>query len=164
MLNEGPRPTIHVLRTLLVRVLLGLAPCLPPAPALAEVYRWVGPDGVTVYSRRPPPDAPAAEIREAPAPSAEDAQRSDARVRALVEQEFDQRFEAQRAAEEAAKQSAVKAQRQTNCAAARRNLEALENLGTRMVRTPDGEYLRLSEADREARMAEARGQIEQNCD
>lgn len=164
MPNASPLPASRAIRALLVRVLLGLAPCLPPAPALAEVYRWVGPDGVTVYSRRPPPDARASEIRQAPAPSPEDAQRADERVRAIVEHDFDQRFDAERAAEEAAKQSAVQAQRQTNCAAARKNLEALENLGTRMVRTPDGEYLRLSESDREARMAEARGQIGQNCD
>jgi hypothetical protein len=50
-----------------------------------------------------------------------------------------------------------------NCDIARQNLANLEMAGNRRYRTPDGEVRHLSEEERQARIAEARTQIESNC-
>lgn len=127
------------------------------------MYRWVDETGATVYSQQPPPQGAATQIRPDPAPSAQEAARARERVNTVIESDFDKRDEAARQAEEARKGAEEQAKRSANCKAARGNLETIQNLGARRLRTPDGEYRYLSDAERDKLAAEARTQIEENC-
>ncbi len=110
-----------------------------------------------------PPDGSGTRIRPEPGPSSEDARRAEARVRTLVEQDFDKREETTRQAEESRKTSEDQAARRANCQSARANLETIENLGARRLHTADGEYRYLSDAERAKLAGEARKQIKENC-
>ena len=129
----------------------------------AQMYRWVDQDGVTVYSEQPPADTAATPIRTQPGPSAEDTLSAQERIRTLVEQDFDKREEAARQAEESRKGAENQAARQANCQAARTNLETIQNLGGKLLRTPDGAYRQVPDAERVKLADEARKQIQENC-
>jgi hypothetical protein len=146
-------------RTLSIGLVAG---CLC-GPALAGVYRWVDENGVTVYSQTAPPAGAAVRIDTQPGPSAGDQEAARERLKTQVEQSFDAEEEEKQAAEEAAKKAEEDARRAENCEAARANLDTLQNLGTRMVRTPDGRYLRLSEEEVAAKTEEAQRQIQEYC-
>jgi len=132
-------------------------------PALAEMYRWVDEDGVTVYSQRPPPDAPATTIAPPPKPSEAETMRAFERLKDQFVRDFDAKEEEKKQAEDQAKQAKDQAMRDLNCTAARKNLETLQNLGARRLLTPDGEYRRLSDEERAKGIAEMRKAIEDNC-
>lgn len=134
------------------------------ADLAAEMYRWVDRDGVTVYSQHPPPDAPAARIAPDAAPSEAETQRAIERVNRINTEDFDRRDDAAREAEETAKQEQEQTARRGNCDAARKNLETIDTLGARRVRTPDGEYRFLSDSERAEYRAQAETQIKENCE
>ncbi len=154
-------------RTLPLALTIALTLGLTIGPAgdlCAEMYRWVDPDGVTVYSQHPPPDAPATPIRPDAAPSPTETQRAVDRVNAINTEDFDRREDAARQAEETAKEQEVVAARRANCEIARKNLETIDTLGARRVRMPDGEYRFLSESEREEHRAQAQARIKESCD
>lgn len=132
--------------------------------AEAGAYRWVDEHGVTVYSQTPRSSGESVQVKEPPGPSAEATEEARERLRQQIEQSFDAREAAKQRASEEAKQAEALAHRTANCTAARRNLETLENLGPRMLRMPDGEYVRLSEEEVETQKKQARKQIEAFCD
>jgi hypothetical protein len=130
----------------------------------AKMYRWVDADGVTVYSQQPPPDAAATRIAPDAAPSEAETQRAIERVNRINNERFDRRDDAARQAEETARQEQEQSTRRANCDAARKNLQTIDTLGARRVRTPDGEYRFLSDSERAKHRARAQVQIKENCD
>lgn len=133
------------------------------APSSARVYRWVDENGVTVYSQTPPPAGDWDRLKTRPGPPATDQEAARERLKTRIEESLDAEQERQRAAEEQAKKAEKEAKREQSCNAARQNLETLQNLGTRMVRTPDGRHLRLSEEEVAAKIDEAQRQIKEYC-
>jgi hypothetical protein len=148
-------------RTLAVALALG--PLFGPTPALAEMYRWVDENGVTVYSQQPPSGRMATTIKPDAPPSAAEVQRATERIRGLVEQDADRAEDKARAAEEAGKKSAEQAKSQSNCDALRQNLATLRTHGRGRLRTPDGKTIVLSGAELEQRIAETEEQIRKDC-
>lgn len=143
--------------------LAALIPVLLPAAVAADVYRWVDENGVTVYSQWPAPSAESVRV-ETPAGPSEAAQAAaEARFQQQREQLQDAAEARSAAAEERAQAAALAQQRAENCAKARQNLETLQNLGPRMVRKPNGSYLRMTQDEVAAEMRTAREQIDEYC-
>ncbi|MBA1444901.1 MAG: DUF4124 domain-containing protein [Chromatiales bacterium] len=131
----------------------------------AQTYRWVGEDGVTVYSQTPPPSGSAEVIkhRQAPKSNLADTEAANKRLN-KARQDLEDRREDRKLAKQAQdEQQRAAATRLQNCEVGRSNLRTLTALGNRKLRTPDGEYLRLTEEERQTRMEQARKDIEDNC-
>ncbi|RDH90359.1 MAG: DUF4124 domain-containing protein [endosymbiont of Seepiophila jonesi] len=133
----------------------------------AQTYRWVGEDGVTVYSQTPPPSGSdsAEVVKHRPAPKNGPAD-TEAATKSLnkMRQDLEDRREDRKLAKQAQdEQQQATAARLNNCEVGRSNLRNLTALGNRKLRTPDGEYLRLTEEERQTRMEQARKDIEDNC-
>ena len=128
------------------------------------MYRWVDENGVTVYSQTPPPSGDVVRLKKQPAPSTDATEAARERHQRQRERVFDE-LEGRKDAEAEKSQQVAEAQyRKTNCAAARKNLEAFKNLGPRMIQTPDGKFLRLSEDEVEAQIAKAQDQVKTYCE
>lgn len=140
-----------------------LATCLC-APVSAAMYRWVDENGVTVYSQTRPPAGEAVRIKPDPAPDPADAEAARQQLKGQLEQSFDAEEEKKQAAEERSRQKEADTLRAENCRAARHNLDMLQNLGRRAVRTPDGRFLRPSEDEVASMKEKARLDIEEYCE
>ena len=147
-------------RTLLYAVCVSLV----SLPAASGVYRWVDENGVTVYSQNAPPAGDAVRIKPQPGPSPTDQAAAQERLKTQLEQSMDAEEESRQVEEEQAKEAEQATAKAGACKAARDNLETLQNLGNRMVRTADGRYLRLSEEEVAAKIKEAQTQVEDYCD
>ncbi len=130
------------------------------APLQAQVYKWQDEKGETHYSQTPPPGAPAHRLqlhgtpRHAGQPDPHLKQRLEA-----FDRRRQQEQEAQHKRAETAEQAALRKQ---NCASARSNLQTLESHG--QIKLKEGEAYRiLSEEERQAKIAEARKQIDEFC-
>ncbi len=142
---------------LLVLVLI----CSPPLPA--EVYRWVDENGATVYSQSPPPTGEQAEVVKPPPPPAiapEEAQRKLDEQRQFLE---DRREDRAITKQKMASKKEEQRRQEQNCQAARNNLKQLEGNTRLRLQDADGQYQRYTEEERQAKMTEARKQIEQYC-
>ncbi len=128
----------------------------------AQTYRWIDANGVVSYSQTPPPSIEA-ESLSLPSQSQSDSKAATKKLDALRQKLADQREDRQLAKETAEKAEQVKSTRQSNCASARSNLRKIEGLGTRLLKTSDGEYLRLTQEEREKRIQAAKEQIKNNC-
>lgn len=137
-----------------------MAAVLPPS-GHAEVYRWVDEQGVTQFSQTPP-RAQAYDTVKVPPPPEVDAATEEQR-----KSDIEQLDEWQRARQEKQEKQHAKTeeaqQRKKNCENARANLDTLENLGTRMLKTPEGEYVRPTEKELEQRQEETRKAIDEFC-
>ena len=142
-------------RTILASSLL-LALC---APVMAsQVYKWVDAQGVTHFGAKPPQGQTATQINtntppprapETPPPAPTFDSIADPQQEAINEQ--------------VRKDVAAKeAERQKYCEAQRTNLAQLEN-NPRVRIEVEGEVRRLSEEERQTRMADARKAITDNC-
>jgi hypothetical protein len=146
-----------------VIILFWGAALLAVAPLRGAMYRWVDEHGQTVYSQSPPPPGNAVRIKPRLGPSADEAKAAQERLQRQIESNFDAREERKRVVEEQAKKDEATKQRAEYCAAARKNLETLQNLGPRMVRMPDGEYTRLSENEVAAEIRKTEDEIAKHC-
>lgn len=133
-------------------------------PATAEMYRWVDENGVTVYSQSPRPDGGGETIKVAPGPSAEEAAAGRERMERYLEQRQETRDALEQEAKEREETEAAAAQRKANCRAARGNLERYQTLGRRRIKTPEGEYVYLGEAEVAERIRRAESQVGKYCD
>ncbi len=133
------------------------------APAHTAMYRWVDENGVTVYSQTPPPSSNAVKVKKERAPSDEDAAAASKRLEQQREQAFDEEEARKESKAEQETKARAESKRAANCEAARANLENFKNLGRRMVRTPDGSVLRLSEEQVEMEIEKTQMQIEEYC-
>lgn len=135
------------------------------AGAEAAVYRWTDESGQTVYSQTPPPSGDAVRMEKPAAPpDAADVDRERQELREQIERNYDREVEREQMRTEQAEAKRRRENRAQNCQAARQNLWTFENLGRRRVHTPDGEYLRLSEEQRESQIRKARAEIDDYCD
>ncbi|MCW8943337.1 MAG: DUF4124 domain-containing protein [Sedimenticola sp.] len=138
--------------------LLSLA-LLFSSAADARMYRWVDDNGMTVYSQSPPPSGEATEIKvntSTAAPNAKAA--ADAQPKQAAEPEKKESGPTKAEIEES---NRIKAE---NCKAASSNLNLYENLGNKLVKTPDGLYKRLTEEERQQKIQESKDVMSEFCD
>ena len=157
---ELPREPMRIISAKRVAALL--AACTS-ASVSAAMFRSTDKDGVTAYTQFPPASGEPVEIEKQPDPSAETVDAARERFRREREQTFDELQAREEAATLKEKEAADEAKRAENCAAARKNLAGFQNLGPRMIRTPDGRYLRLSQEEVKAEIEKAQGQVETLC-
>ena len=142
---------------------LMLTLALVSAPlAQAEVYRWVDENGGVHFSQRPPQQGDYQEQKLRVAPPA-DPEAARARVDKLIERQKnaeEAKRQHQKEAAEAAKKREIQ---QQNCNKARQHLDGLLARPRVLMRNPDGTMTRLSEEERQARIAETRKRIEEFC-
>lgn len=146
----------------MLRILLAVGILVLNGTTMAAMYKWVDEQGVTHYSQHPPKDN-AAQRMTPPPPPAEDPAAAQQRLQEQVDAFDQRRGAAQEEAAAAEKAAAEQERRQQRCEAARRNLQSLQLGGGRRIRTPDGEYVRPTDAYREEQMAQARKIIQENC-
>ncbi|MDM1707484.1 DUF4124 domain-containing protein [Thiopseudomonas alkaliphila] len=140
-------------------LIIGLMAPFSPASA-TDIYRWVDNAGVLHYGAQPPANY-AAELvvsgsyntpkAEAPAQQASPIQQVDTEQQQLLNQQVKKQVEA-----EAEK-------RKKYCATVRQNLAQLENNPRLMSQEETGEVRRLTEEERQARIAETRQSISEHC-
>jgi hypothetical protein len=127
-----------------------------------KIYKWVDQNGAIQYTQFPPPSGiEVLEVRNAP-PPADDPAAERARIQQETEaldERMEERKETAAKAEQQAKNRKI---RQENCATARNNLAELQQGGIKRYRLPDGTVLRLTEEDRQKRIAETEAQIAEN--
>lgn len=128
-----------------------------------EIYKWVDGDGVTHYSQQPPPSGDAARVR-VDSPPADEIERERQQMEATGERLEVQREQRREAEQEARESATDREQREQRCADLRSSLTKLTE--NRRLLVPDGEegVRRLSEGERQERVAERRSQIEEYCD
>ncbi len=139
---------------------LGLALAAPLQAA--EIYKWVDEEGVTHYSQQPPPSGDADRVGVDTPPDEE-----IAREREEME-ETGERLEAQReqrreAEQQAQENAAERERRQQRCADLRASLQKLTENRRLLVPDEEGNVRRLSEEERQQRVAERRRQIDEQC-
>lgn len=149
----------------LLLLVLSLAVAGTPdvAAAANKIYKWVDQNGDAQYTQMPPPaGVQVIEIRNAP-PPADDPEAERARMQQETEN-LDERMQERKAsATKAEVQAQNKEIRRKNCHNARKNLAELQQGGIKRYLTPDGEVLRLTEEDRQQRIAETRAHITEFC-
>ena len=128
----------------------------------AEIYRWVDENGVTVYSEMPPPDGEADRVKTAPAPP-ETPEAMQQQQEAEMQKLEDYLEDKELAAEKKQKGQLSKQIDEENCRNAKDNLDKLIAASQRLLQMPDGNYVRLTEEQRQQRMEEARKFIDENC-
>jgi hypothetical protein len=144
----------------LVFALVAICTCVPATPAM---YRWVDENGVTVYSQSPPPTGDVVKLKKQRPPNAEESAAAQKRLEQQSEKMSEIREERTNVADEQTSIENMERQRAENCEAARQNIETLQNLGRRMIRTPDGRVLRLSEDQVQTQIEKAQIQIDEFC-
>ena len=149
---------------MLMRILISLLLItLWSVSAQCRTYRWVDENGVTVYSQSPPPGGESAtQIKPPPPPSTgtDDAWKN---VDEMLQKSSDLEGERKRKADKKRNEEEKIQVKKRNCAAARRNLEVLQGPSRAMIRTPDGEYHRYTEKERQQKIVEAEAQIKKHC-
>ena len=152
-----------MLRMLLL--VLGLLGATAPLQQLAakDVYKWVNDAGEVQYTQMPPPQGTeVVEVKPPPAPAD-----SPAAINSGLEEQVEAMDERMQDRETAAKKSALEAEiervSKQNCETARKNLAELQQGGIKRYQTGDGKVIRLTEEDRQQRIAEANGQIQEFC-
>ena len=134
------------------------------ADAHAGMYRWVDENGVTVYSQTPPPEKPSVRIAPPPPPPAQPAGAADSEGLEQKMQKFQDRQDLKKEnAERQAETERIAQRREQECQAARNNLGILEGHPRKLIGTPDGQYHRLTDEERQAQIDKAKGLIEEYC-
>jgi hypothetical protein len=150
-------------RILLLCIGLMFAGTASMAGSTDKIYKWVDQNGAVQYTQLPPPAGiEVLEVRSAP-PPADDPAAERARLQQETEaldERMEERKEAAAKAEQRAKNRKI---RQENCAIARKNLTELNQGGIKRYRLPDGSVLRLTEEDRQKRIADTQAEIAENC-
>ncbi len=145
---------------LLLQSCLVILCMLMPSLSTAEIYKWVDDDGKTNYTQLPPPPGYESEtVREAYSPAVAPAPTATELQERYEEEQKDRENDAAVAGQERKNEDI----RKLNCDAATRNRAALELGGNRLYQTADGEYLRLTEEERQQRIDQAKEQIKKYC-
>lgn len=151
-----PKMPIFLLLTLIA--MLGSA-----VPIAADsAYKWVDEEGVTHYSQRLPPDQESKKM--APPPPAPDKPKTPSEsLKARLERLEREQAAREKAAKQQTQEQEQHATRKRNCEAARKNLQLYEGNPHWRIGDNSGNYTRLSDEERHARITEAKQQIEANC-
>ena len=126
----------------------------------AGTYKWVDKDGNVVYSQHPPPEGQYEAIRVKPAPrdsSAADNTRESSKQ--FLENATTQRKNDAKVKAELKKMQEL---RKKNCATAKKQLEFYTVY--RRKKDKSGEYVRITDDEREAGLKEAKQAIKDFCD
>ena len=144
-------------------ILLFLAGSLWFSCAMSETYRWVDENGGTVYSQTPPPAGIQADRIKAPPPPA----RSPQEAWKGLDKQWQEMQDREDAEKEQNVQHEADEKRQSeidsNCKAAKHNLEILQSNNRKLIRTPDGVYHRVLPEERQEEIEKARKIIEESC-
>lgn len=135
---------------------------LAVAPTTAGgVYKWVDEKGNVHYGDRPPSGVTPKEVEleDRPAPTATDTRRREKTRRLLNAIESERKREK----EASAREQARAAQRERNCALARRRAEILERANSISITGDDGERTYLNDEDRAAALAQAKKLVREWC-
>lgn len=161
-MDFGPmrRATVLISKLPLAAALTALMLSLPLG-ARAGVYKWVDNEGNTVYSQSPPPaGAPSAIIKAPPSVDTKralrDLKKSVKRADKAREQRAEHKAELHRLAEE-------KVEQEKGCAEAQDRLLRVNTLPRVYTQNEQGDRRRLSEEERQARIADARADIAKYC-
>lgn len=128
----------------------------------AEMYRYLDENGQVVYSQfKPKPDVETSTVKAPPPPSSTAGESRQELIDSLQKRE-----DAQQAKKEAEKKQATQAETQQrkdkNCAAARKNLEALLAESGEIM-DKDGNEIQLSAKQRKQEIEKARNVIQNEC-
>jgi hypothetical protein len=130
--------------------------------AFAQVYKWVDDEGQTHFSQTPPADYDAYVIKTRPSPKVDPAQSQQA-VDSMIEQQASDELLQQKNKQQQ-QQQAEKAEAQSKkCDIAKNNLEKYQNNPNGRIRNADGEYTRIDETDRQAKMDQLKQDIKKYC-
>jgi len=146
-------------------LVIGLLGATAPLQQLAakDVYKWVNDAGEVQYTQFPPPQGTeAVEVKPPPPPADNPAAINsdlDEQVEAMDERTQDREISAKKSSLEAE----IERVSRQNCEIARKNLAELQQGGIKRYQTGDGKVIRLTEEDRQRRIAEANDQIQEFC-
>lgn len=149
-------------RNPLIALFLAGSLLLPESAAIADVYKWVNETNEVQYTQMPPPPGiKYVVIQTTEHPSTVQAEAEAAAAADSASQPEDP------AAADAASKSEFEAEvariSRENCTIAHNNLTQLNLGGHLRYRNEKGEYVTMSEEERQKRIAEANKQIEQFC-
>ncbi len=137
-----------------------VAVLLTMASVEAAIYKWTDEKGRVQYSQNPPPGVEATEFKPTAPPlgAGKLDEALQKRLKGFEERrEARKRFKAQQAEQQAAEKI-----RAENCQRARVNLATLQSYG--WVSLKEGDHYRaLTEEERQAKIVEAQGHIEEFC-
>ena len=145
---------------------LVIATLLLHAPAIAQIYKWTDDSGEIHYTQTPPPGGVASQkMQGAPAPA--ESRETIRQEQQKLQQQLDAMEErhAERENREALEKQRKKLDEisEKNCITARNNLGKLQQGGIKRYLTPEGEVIRLTDEERQRRLAEAQNQVEKYC-
>ena len=134
---------------------------LTATAAGAAMYKWTDANGSTQYGQHPPAGVTAEriQVRSQTPSQGQPTPSPQQRLKELEEQQQKQRELDAEAAAEKQKAETIK----KNCEITRKNLAGLQMGGHRLTRLPDGSYTRLTEEQRQSRIAEAERHIKEYC-
>jgi hypothetical protein len=128
--------------------------------AEGKMYKWTDDDGVTVYSQTPPPSGTSVEVAPPPPPASAGSSGGET---AEEDEDARSREKPKRKGPSSEDVAASEEIREQNCNTAKANYEAYKNLGNRLIKTKEGLYKRLTDEEREQKMAEAQAHIDEYC-
>ena len=139
------------------RMILAATLTIAIAPAVgqaAQIYKWVDAQGVTHFDAQPPAGQTAQEIDTAKPVAAPPAPPPPSQEGAREQEAVDAKVRKQVAAQEA--------KRKEGCEEQRTNLAQLQN-NPRVRQEVNGEFRRFTEEERQARIAEVKTYLDDQC-
>lgn len=131
------------------------------SPSFATTtFKYSGEHGETVYSQTPPKNSDAEQITIKSKPHKNSSKPSAVEVLEKFTRDNDDK---QRAADKATEEKRLSEIKKKNCATAKQNLAVYEGPTNRLVRDSSGDYKRLNEEERQARIKAARKNIKEFC-
>lgn len=134
-----------------------VAALLASSPAMADIYRWVDPEGNVHFDARPRPGAEPVEVR----PQVVERDEATRERQARTERFFEARRQEQQAADETA--SARQAQREQACHQLREQLAQLSHGGRYFRADAKGERVYYSDEEIGAARRQLASRISQHC-
>ncbi|WP_152226089.1 DUF4124 domain-containing protein [Pseudomonas sp. SCB32] len=133
---------------------------LAPTVMAAQVYKWVDAQGVTHFGAQPPEGTSASAVNTNTAPP-----KSNFPLPTPKPVTAPSTDDKQKAADDKVKQDVAQedARRAQNCSQARENLAQLKNNPRVRVKEENGDYRRITEEERQARIGDNEKTIQANC-
>lgn len=133
----------------------------------ARMYKWVDDEGITQYSQSPPPKGYAKEIAPPPLPSAtrklNEADKEEPKPEAKTKPKEATVGSDKQEGPTKKELAESEALRKENCDAVKSNLDLYTNVGNKLIKTPGGLYKRLTEVERQAKLAETNKLVKEFC-
>ena len=133
---------------------------LAPTVMAAQVYKWVDAQGVTHFGAQPPEGTNASAVKTNTAPPKSNFPLPPPKPAAPPSVDEKQKAVDDKVKQDVAQQEAMRAQ---NCSQARENVAQLKNNPRVRVKEENGEYRRITEEERQARIVENEKAVQENC-